>query len=79
MHGHQQYRTEEFADGTEHQLTKGIATGWLVYESKEAITLAMDYFDVQPRSGQPNDWRLLASYPKSGIQRILRRKVRLRG
>lgn len=77
MHGHQQYHPAEFKDGTEPQLTPGIAIGWLVHETDEAITIAMDWFGVSTRGEATNDWRVVASYPKSGIRSVKRERVRV--
>ena len=49
-------------------LIKGISGGILVNEDKEQITLALDWFH------EHDDFRNMASYPKSGMYRVIRYK-----
>lgn len=63
MHGTSQ---RSFAEAKECGLVEGIAAGFIVYEDKKQITLALDWFP------EDNQFRQLASYPKSGIKKIKR-------
>jgi hypothetical protein len=53
------------------KLIDGIAIGHILHENKRKITLGMDYF---PSS---DSYRLVATYPKSGIHKIIRKKVKV--
>ena len=51
-------------------LINGIAVGVIVKEDKISITLALDWFY------EVNSYRQLATYPKSGIQKIIRKDIK---
>jgi len=71
MHGTAQVDLDEVKT---YGLVHGYVAGWLVNETKDFITIAMDFF---PASGQiPKDnFRTLQSYPKSGIEKMTRIKT----
>ena len=75
LHGTHQVYGE---DVKEYGLLKGIACGVVVHEDKEQITLALDYF---PSSSQYKEesFRVMSSYPKSGIYRMIKHKIQLEG
>ena len=50
-------------------LINGIAVGVIVKEDKISITLALDWFY------EVNSYRQLATYPKSGINKIIRKEI----
>lgn len=66
MHGTTQRSVEECK---ELGLIDGIASGIKVHEDKKQITIALDYFPVDKQ------FRQIASYPKSGIKQIIRKKL----
>ena len=67
MHGTDQFTEKE----TEKcGLMKGIAVGIIVKEDKESITLALDWFYEE------KSYRQLSTYPKSGIQKIIRKDIK---
>jgi len=66
MHGTDQF-TEKEAEKC--GLMKGIAVGIIVKEDKESITLALDWFYEE------KSYRQLSTYPKSGIQKIIRKEI----
>ena len=74
LHGTRQYTRKEFEQ--EVPLTPGCGCGWLVDEGEDYITIAIDFFDTSKGEGE-GDFRLLASYPKSGIHAIYRCPVTL--
>jgi len=53
-------------------LIDGIAVGIIVKENKESITLALDWFYKQ------NSYRSIATYPKSGIHKIIRKDINIK-
>ena len=53
-------------------LVDGIAVGIIVKENKESITLALDWFYKQ------NSYRSIATYPKSGIHKIIRKDINIK-
>lgn len=66
LHGHDQVsRKQAIKDCT---LTKGISGGILVNETKDSFTLALDWFH------QLDDFRSTATYPKTGIYKVVRYK-----
>ena len=55
------------------KLMTGVSVGHILNETKEHITLAMDYFhgtDIQNET-----FRIVSTYPKSGIQKIIRQTI----
>jgi len=52
-------------------LIEGIAVGVFVKEDKKSITLAIDWFY------EHNSYRQVATYPKSGIHKIIRKDINL--
>jgi len=67
MHGTYQFTEKEVE---EFGLMEGIAIGILVKEDKDSITLAMDWFY------KDGSYRQLSTYPKSGIQKIIRKDIK---
>lgn len=70
LHSARQFRS----DDTEFGLVYGIAAGILVREDDRTITLAMDLFPHSEQSDYDN-YRTCATYPKSGIRNLWKRKV----
>lgn len=70
MHGTIQRTRKELEDV---KLIEGIVAGHIVNETSEHITVAMDLFFA----GQPDiiddNFRVINTYPKSGIQKIIKR------
>lgn len=66
MHGAEQV-TRKQAEKDWH-LIKAISGGILVHEDKEQITIALDWFH------QHDEFRNLASYPKSGMYKVIKYK-----
>ena len=66
MHGVDQMSTKE---AQSRQLVEGIAVGFLVYEDKKRINIALDYFP------EDEEYRCVNTYPKSGIKKIVRKLV----
>lgn len=64
MHG--TFQTDREDAKKECNLMKGISGGILVNEDKEQVTLALDWFHEE------DQFRQIASYPKSGIYRLIR-------
>jgi len=67
IHGSNQYNESKIDFG----LMVGFACGIIVKEDKKSVTLAMDYFPKQ-RDDEENSYRVLSTYPKSGIRNIKR-------
>jgi hypothetical protein len=66
IHGFDQTHREEWAERA--KLMPGVAVGHIVHETKDRISLAMDRF--------PNEqFRVVSSYPKSSIQKIVRKTI----
>ena len=67
LHGHDSFSEKELKD---LGLVNGIAIGIIAKEDKKSITLAMDWFyDL-------SDYRNLSTYPKSGINKIIRKEIK---
>lgn len=64
MHGTEQISRSDAAH--ELNLIAAVTAGLVVHEDKKKITLAMDWFHVH------DQFRQIASYPKSGISKITR-------
>ena len=64
IHGSGSFSRKEAEDC---KLIEGLAVGFLIKETKEFITIAMDMF--------PNEetLRTVQTYPKSGIKKIIRK------
>ena len=71
MHGTSQVSVSEVKD---YGLMRGHIVGWLVDETKEHVTVAMDFFPAQPNNHE-DTFRTLQSYPKSGIEKMVRIKT----
>lgn len=56
-------------------LMDGIAIGHILEETKEYITLAMDYFNET--DDQDEHFRIVSTYPKSGIRKIIRQNIKV--
>jgi len=67
-------QTESFSeeDLKNVELVDGIAVGIIIKEDKKSISLATDWF--------PNhkSYRQIATYPKSGIHKIIRKDIDLK-
>ena len=63
-----------FKDVKKYGIMKGHVTGWLVDETKDHVTIAMDFFPAQENNGE-DCFRTLQSYPKSGIEKIVKLKT----
>ncbi len=57
-------------------LVPGVAVGHIVHEDKKSITLAMDWFEGNI-TGEDN-FRVVGTYPKSGIHKIIRKTIRIK-
>lgn len=66
MHGDGTFWKEDF---DKFHLIDGIAVGIVVKEDKESITLAMDWFYNE------NSYRQVHTYPKSGITKLVKKKI----
>lgn len=66
IHGSDQISREQAKKDC--HLIKGISGGILVNETKDAVTLALDWFH------ENDDFRNTATYPKTGIYKIVRYK-----
>lgn len=66
LHGREQVSLDDVKDYT---IIRGHVAGWLVDESKEHVTIAMDFFPAEKGLGQ-DSFRGLSSYPKSGIDKM---------
>lgn len=55
-------------------IIKGHVAGWLVQETKTHVTIGMDYFPSDNRN-DGDSFRTLQSYPKSGIEKMVRVKT----
>jgi len=73
MHGTEQVSIEDIKD---YGLMNGHIAGWLVDETKTHVTIAMDFFPAQ-HNNEKDTFRTLQSYPKSGIEKIVRLKTLL--
>ncbi len=71
MHGSQQVSKDNLI---EYGIIYGHIAGWLVYENKDFVTIAMDLFPKSNQNSQ-DSFRSLHSYPKSGIEKITTLKV----
>ena len=67
MHGTAQRSREEAK--RECGLIKCVSAGMLVHEDDQQITIALDWFP------EDDDFRQIASYPKSGITNVTRRHL----
>jgi hypothetical protein len=54
-------------------LVPGISVGHILHETKEEITLAMDWFKGNVTG--KDCFRVVGTYPKSGIQKIIRQTI----
>jgi hypothetical protein len=63
IHGSNPTTLEE---AKKYSLIHSFSAGILIHEDKEQITIAMDWFD------NPNHYREIHTYPKSGIKKIIR-------
>ncbi len=61
IHGSDTFSRKE---AEEVGLIKGVVTGFLVKETKDYITVAMDYFPEE------DTFRTIQTYPKSGIKKV---------
>lgn len=66
IHGSDQISREQAKKDC--HLIKGISGGILVNETKDSVTLALDWFH------ENDDFRNIATYPKTGIYKIVRYK-----
>lgn len=71
IHGTGQYTVEEAKD---YGIMRGHVAGWLVNETKEFVTIAMDFFPKQ-KDNERDTFRTLQSYPKSGIEKMTVLKI----
>lgn len=69
MHGTEQFSRDETK---KLGLVEGVAVGIIVHEDRKQITLAMDWFHTD------DQFRQVASYPKSGIHAITRKTLERR-
>jgi hypothetical protein len=67
MHGTEQMSRDDATKDC--KLIDGVSAGLLVHEDKHQVTLALDWFH------EHDQFRQIASYPKSGIRSITRRFV----
>jgi hypothetical protein len=72
MHGTDQVTIDEVKKG--YGIMRGHVAGWLIHETKEDVTLAMDFFPAQTNDAK-DTFRTLQSYPKSGIEKIVTLKT----
>ena len=66
MHGTEQLNLEE---AKKRGIIHGHIAGWLVHETKDFVTIAMDFFPRQ-EDNEKDTFRTLQSYPKSGIEKM---------
>jgi hypothetical protein len=66
MHGTEQVDVEEIQ---KYGIMRGHIAGWLVHETKDFVTIAMDFFPKQENNTK-DTFRTFQSYPKSGIEKI---------
>ncbi len=71
MHGNNQVSIQEVP---EYGIMRGHVAGWLVHETPTFVTIAMDFFPAAEQNSQ-DSFRTLQSYPKSGIETIVRVKT----
>jgi hypothetical protein len=71
MHGTTQVGINEVA---EYGIVRGHVAGWLVHETLTFVTVAMDFFPASEQNSR-DTFRTLQSYPKSGIDKIVRLKT----
>jgi hypothetical protein len=71
MHGSEQVNKDKLI---EYGIMRGHIAGWLVYETKTYLTIAMDFFPAQ-KDNEKDTFRTLQSYPKSGIDKIIKLKT----
>ncbi len=73
IHGGEQLSKSEWLK--ESDLVSGIAVGHILQEDKEKITLAMDLFPKGQSVVHNDQYRVVSTYPKSGIQQIIRKVI----
>lgn len=71
MHGTEQITIDQVKD---YGVMNGHIAGWLIQETKDYVTIAMDFFPAQ-RDNHKDSFRTLQSYPKSGIKKINKLKT----
>lgn len=72
MHGTDQKTEEEWK---KEGLIEGIVAGFIVNETKEYFTIAIDLFFAGQMGMEHNNYRQVCTYPKSGIKKIIKRFV----
>jgi len=70
MHGTDQKTKEEWQRSI---LIEGIVAGHIVHETKDFFTIAMDLFFGGQHDIEDDNYRQVATYPKSGIKKIIKR------
>lgn len=73
IHGSEQGSREYWEK--EADLANGVAVGHIVHEDKAKITLAMDYFVPDGVNVRDDQFRVVSTYPKSGIYQIIRKVI----
>lgn len=71
MHGTRQVTIDDVKD---YGIMRGHVAGWLVDETDKHVTIAMDFFPAQ-QDNERDTFRTLQSYPKSGIDKMVRLKT----
>jgi len=71
MHGTEQVSIDRVR---EYGIMRGHIAGWLIDETKDHVTIAMDFFPAQ-ENNQKDNFRTLQSYPKSGIDKMTKLKT----
>ena len=71
IHGNEQVPIDEVKD---YGIMHGHVAGWLINNTKEYVTIAMDFFPAQ-QDNHKDTFRTFQSYPKSGIDKITTLKV----
>ena len=71
MHGTEQVTIDRIK---EYGIMHGHIAGWLVDETKDHVTIAMDFFPTQQQN-EKDTFRTLQSYPKSGIDKMVKLKT----
>lgn len=71
MHGSEQVPIDEVK---EYGIMRGHVAGWLINETKDFVTIAMDFFPAQQDNAK-DTFRTFQSYPKSGIDKMVRLKT----
>lgn len=71
MHGTEQVSIKDVKN---YGIMRGHVAGWLVDETDKHVTIAMDFFPASDQNAR-DTFRTLQSYPKSGINKMVRLKT----